>query len=213
MPKSKPAAAGRAKAAPAKKPAAKKVPAKKVPAKKAPAKKAAAPKAHGLRSRFKPENAARLATWEYWRDRPGAIDELCQWIAEGDATHSLLAWCKARNWNWTTVAKWIDADLGRQSLYEKARQNRGDVVFEQILTVSNEPVPVAPMSGSIDSAAVMDKRLRVDTLKWMAGRLSPKYRDKVAVGGDADAPPIQHSISGEVTMTPNEAYMRMLGKA
>ena len=34
------------------------------------------------------------------------------------------------------------------------------------------------------------RRLQVDARKWAAGKLAPKkYGDKLAVGGDEDAPP------------------------
>ena len=42
-------------------------------------------------------------------------------------------------------------------------------------------------------------RLRVDTRKWLLSKLAPKkYGDKLAVGGDDDAPPIRQSLTVEL---------------
>lgn len=195
-------------------PGRKAAPAKKVPAKKVPAKKAAPKKAPSKplpkESRLKPENAERLAGWQKWRESKGAIEELCQWIGEGDHTHSLNAWCIERNWNWTTVAKWIEADADRSTLYRHACEQRGWVMFEAVITTAHEAVSKG--EKGMDSAAVADKRLRVDTLKWAAGRLNSKFTDKLQVGGSDDMPPVKHAVSGELTMSPSEAYLRMIGK-
>jgi hypothetical protein len=52
-------------------------------------------------------------------------------------------------------------------------------------------------------------KLRVDTRKWMLSKMLPKvYGDKVAVGGDADAPPIQHQHHAVRWMTEEEAKAR-----
>ena len=41
-------------------------------------------------------------------------------------------------------------------------------------------------------ANIARARLRVDARKWLLSKLLPKvYGDKLALGGDADAPPIQ----------------------
>jgi len=44
----------------------------------------------------------------------------------------------------------------------------------------------------IDSGYVNYQRQRIDARKWTAMKLKPKkYGDKLALGGDADAPPIK----------------------
>lgn len=44
------------------------------------------------------------------------------------------------------------------------------------------------------------KRIMVDSRKWLASKLKPKrYGDKLAVGGDESAGPIQVSWSGPTT--------------
>lgn len=188
---------------------------------KTPAKTAGTAKPAAKRSTRKPKTApapapvdpraARLARWQAWSKRPEAIEELCEFIAGGGATHNLNVWCETNDFNYTTVLKWLATDKKRQALYDQARDLRADAIFDEIVTVANEPVP-SNNFGNLDSGAVADKRLRIDTLKWMAGRLAPKrYGDKVQVGGAEGLPPVQQHNTGSVTLTPSEAYMKMIG--
>lgn len=186
-------------------------PARKVAAKKAAPKKAPAKKDKAIHSPIKPENAERLKRWQAWRERPDAIDELCEFITGGTAEHSLTKFCEGRGFLLTTVLKWLAADEERQRIYDLACRHRGQVMFDNILTVANEPVPSS--EKGLDGAAVADKRLRVDTLKWAAGRMDPKrFGDKVQVGGADDLPPVAHKVEGTLEISPSEAYMRMIGK-
>lgn len=80
--------------------------------------------------------------------------------------------------------------------YTRAMVERGNWYAERAIEVAEEPI--APG----DSAAVNDKRLRVDTYKWFASRLNPKrWGDRLEVSGLGDA------LSGVVVnmvLTPRE---------
>ena len=66
--------------------------------------------------------------------------------------------------------------------YSRAMLDRGTWYAERAIEVAEEPV--APG----DSAAVNDKRLRVDTYKWAAGKLDPKkWGERLELGGLGDA--------------------------
>jgi len=152
-----------------------------------------------------------LARWRAWKDQPGAIDEVCDWIAGGGSERSLSAWVRAKGFRWHTVWWWIKASQERLEAYDRACDTRATVMFERVLEVASEE-PERTAAGSVDPGSVADKRLRVDTLKWAAGRLAPKrFGDKLQLGGADDLPPMRQEVAA--TLTPSEAYMRMLGKA
>ena len=61
----------------------------------------------------------------------------------------------------------------------------------------------------VDHDHIARSRLRVDARKWLLSKMLPKvYGDKVALGGDADAPPIQHQHHAVRWMTEEEAKAR-----
>lgn len=98
-------------------------------------------------------------------------------IADGETT---VAVAKDHGVDLSCLYRWLDET---PDAYALARQDRAHRLFEQLQVVANEPVP-STAQGSYDSAAVADKRLRVDTYKWMASKLLPKtYGDKLELDG------------------------------
>jgi hypothetical protein len=183
-------------------------PAKK-PAKKAPAQAAKAPAKR--KTLPKDERQARFERWQAWSQAPGAIEELCNFIANNGVHGSLSAWCRDHDFPFMTVQWWIEGDAERSRMYERARQVRADAIADAIVAVAYEP-PERTLQGSVDSGSVQDKRVRIDTLKWAAGKLAPKrYGDKVQLGGAEDLPPIQQQVSGQLTISPSEAYRKLIG--
>ena len=78
------------------------------------------------------------------------------------------------------------AELTPSDIAGSARARQADTLADSILDIAD---------GEGDSD---DKRVRIDSRKWLAGKLRPKvYGDKVAVGGDADAPPISMAFRWE----------------
>lgn len=184
---------------------------KKAAASKATVRKSAAAKGA---STVDPEKAAkdeRRRRWIAWSRADGAIDELCEYIGSGGASHNLYQFSQAHGFLHTTMLRWLDADPKRLAQYNQAREFRAERIADEIAEIADEPIPRA-LTG-LDSAAVADKRVRIDTRKWLASKLFPKrYADKHIVGGADDLPPVQSHVSGELKLTPAEAYMRMLGK-
>jgi hypothetical protein len=79
----------------------------------------------------------------------------------------------------TTVLRWIESDLERASMYESSRAAQADTYFSELFQLANEPVPLT-IFGTFDSGAVQDKRLRIDTLKFIASKLAPRrYGEKL----------------------------------
>lgn len=172
--------------------------------KKAPAKKAAP----------KRKTAKPLTPWQKWCATPdAAMESLCSHVTGGG---HMAEYCQAREIEYTTMLKWVNRDPGRVQLYARAREDRADKLADEIVAISDEVEVAARYDGedvklAMDAAAVARNRLRVDARKWVAAKLKPRtYGEKLALGGDADAPPIQTAAT--VTVDPSEAYLRMIGK-
>lgn len=114
----------------------------------------------------------------------------------------MLSWTKANEFSYVTVLAWIDGDEERAENYARARDARAEITFESLDDVSKEAVDA-------DTAVkVAGLRLKADNIKWKLARMAPKkYGDKMQVGGADDLPPIRQ----DVTITPEEAYRRMIG--
>lgn len=148
------------------------------------------------------------------------VSSIMNRIAAGE---SLVVICKDENFpSRTTVMRWLqdDVHVGFRDNYARAREAQADFYAEAIIDIADEECTYVKhgdgddekeVEVAFDSAAVARNRLRVDARKWYASKLAPKkYGDKVAVGGADDLPPIKSSI--DVTLTPTEAYLRMIGK-
>lgn len=115
-------------------------------------------------------------------DRLG-LDWLCDQLIDGRSVRSV-----ARELDASAVAilKWIDREPGRMRQYQLARQAQADAIVDDLIDLADERVPVGP-DGRMDSAAVNDKRLRIDTRKWIASKFRPGlYGDRVAVEATAN---------------------------
>lgn len=106
-----------------------------------------------------------------------------------------------------TVFRWLaKSEAGDKVFchqYAHARQVQADVLFEEILEIADEEVTMVKKSKHdpnskddetevevcFDPTAVQRNRLRVDSRKWMAGKLRPKvYGEKLELAGDPANP-------------------------
>ena len=113
---------------------------------------------------------------------PGSIDEFCAYIAQGG---NLVGFQKERGLAYTTLADWVHDNPERKARYERARELRADVIFDEIVAISDESTVETKYEGEevrlvLDATAVARNRLRVDARKWAAAKLKPRvYGDKV----------------------------------
>lgn len=104
--------------------------------------------------------------------------DLCSHLADG---FSLEGWAKPRGRTKQAVRQWITATPERNALYREARRMQADTHIDQLIELADEAVPTDAL-GRMDSSAVNDKRLRIDTRKWIAAKFHPDlYGDKVAI--------------------------------
>ncbi len=110
-------------------------------------------------------------------------DLICEMLADGK---SLRAMCRDEGMPSTsTVCKWLARNSEFAEQYTRARELQADALFDDCLAIAD---------NEHDKAArdAQERRLQIDTRKWMAGKLKGKYSDKVKhVGGDDDDPAIR----------------------
>lgn len=90
----------------------------------------------------------------------------------------------------TTVFKWLreNADFAQQ--YARAREAQADAIFDEMLDIADDGAnDFMGADEKYNGDAVARSKLRVDTRKWMAGKLAPKkYGEKTLLGSDPENP-------------------------
>ncbi len=95
-----------------------------------------------------------------------------------------------------TFFKWLEEDEAKSKRYARACELRADAIFEDILAISDDnskDIITYDLDGieveKVDHEHIQRSRLRVDSRKWMAGKLNPKkYSDRMLHGNDPDNP-------------------------
>jgi hypothetical protein len=113
---------------------------------------------------------------------PGSIDVLCGYVATGG---HLAGFCREKGLLYTSVSDWIYNNPDRAVMYARAREERAEVLADEIISISDEIDVETKHQGEdiklvLDATAVARNRLRVDARKWAASKLKPRvYGDKV----------------------------------
>lgn len=118
---------------------------------------------------------------------PEVTARICAQIADGKSLRTIAKMEGIPSL--TTIFEWLGAKPEFAEQYARAKEAQADAMTEDMLEIADTP----PQMGErgIDSADVADKRLRIDTRKWLASKLKPKkYGDK-----------IEQEIKGEVGLT------------
>lgn len=139
---------------------------------------------------------------------------ICEAIAAGESGRAA---CKKAGIAESMLYAWLKDRREFQEQYARARERQADLLAAQIIEIADTPVigikKKTNEKGEVETTEgdmIEHRRLQVDARKWAAGKLAPKkYGDKLAVGGDEDAPPIH--VKADVTLTPGEAYRQILG--
>lgn len=116
-------------------------------------------------------------------------DTICSRLANGE---SLRAIGKDNNMpDPATVYRWLEANEAFREQYTRARELQADTLFDETLDIADdaqndwverEHFQGADKSPQLNGEAVARARLRIDTRKWMAGKLRPKkYADKIDI--------------------------------
>jgi len=123
---------------------------------------------------------------------------ICTRIAEGESLREIVK--SVGMPDRSAVYDWLLRHPEFADQYTRAREEQADTLADEIIAIADESpatVEVRDKEGNvldvkIDSGYVNYQRQRIDARKWTAMKLKPKkYGDKLALGGDADAPPIK----------------------
>jgi hypothetical protein len=95
----------------------------------------------------------------------------------------------------STVCRWLAQNEEFRKQYAHARELQADALFDESLDIADDDngdlVAEKEKDGTIvrgNSVAVQRARLRIDTRKWMAGKLRPKvYGDKLDLEANGNA--------------------------
>ena len=101
-----------------------------------------------------------------------------------------------------TVLGWLNKYASFYEAYARAKQQQLESMAEDIVDISND-----------DALDANDKRIRIDTRKWLLSKLIPKtYGDKIDVTSDGKALAVPtHSIDARVQSIIMQAYQRKQG--
>jgi hypothetical protein len=118
-------------------------------------------------------------------------DRIIEGIASGNSLVSVLKEDEELP-SYTTVMKWLRQYPEFAESYARAREDQADHDADKIGEIAEEV-----RRGKIEPNAA---RVAIDAYKWAAGKRKPRvYGDKVAIGGDADAPPIRTTTQLDVS--------------
>lgn len=112
------------------------------------------------------------------------------------------------------ILRWLRENKEFQTQYAHAREEQADVLADEILEISDDKLgdfKFDPENGLVvDGDHIQRAKLRVDSRKWIAGKLKPKkYGDSTQIKhADADGnkltvSSILHEISGTSSGLPS----------
>ena len=117
-------------------------------------------------------------------------DEICERMCNGE---SLRAICDPDTMpNRSTVFRWLAHD-GHESFrdqYTRAREEQADAIFDECLQIADDATndymdsqdSEGATTAKLNGEHIQRSKLRIDTRKWMAGKMRPKkYGDKLEV--------------------------------
>ena len=129
---------------------------------------------------------------------------ICIRIAEGESLREIVK--EPGMPDRSTVYDWLLRHPEFADQYARAREEQADTLADEIIAIADEQPEViavtdkktgALIEHKLDGAFLQWQKNRIDARKWTAMKLKPKkYGDKIALGGDSDAPPIKTEDAG-----------------
>lgn len=110
------------------------------------------------------------------------FDTICERISAGESLRKI---CKDKDMpSCTAVNKWLGSNPDLVSQYARAREAQADAFVDEMIGIADD--------ANLDP---QDRRVRIDTRKWLAGKLRPKvYGDKVQHEGPGEGGEFVHKI-------------------
>jgi hypothetical protein len=116
-------------------------------------------------------------------------DAICQSVLQGmrDGMSAFKA-CQAAGVPQSTFNRWVDADAKLAEDYAHAREDLIERMANEVLELADSDVPETG-DGKRDWQAIQQRKLQVDSRKWLLSKLSPKkYGDRLELAGDKENP-------------------------
>lgn len=145
------------------------------------------------------------------RDIDGRFDVVFERIANGESVRKILA--EEGMPPSSSFYKALKEDPEIVERYMRAREIQADKLFDECLEIADQ-YEADTEKGEGGTDHIQRARLRIDTRKWMAGKMRPKvYGDKLAVGGADDLPPIQaqDNMINDVELARRVAFLLQRG--
>lgn len=116
---------------------------------------------------------------------------ICSRLSDGESLRKIC--CDDGMPGQTTVYRWLMEREDFREQYACARELQADTLFDEILDIaddgSNDFVADGDGGEAVNHEHIQRSKLRIDSRKWMAGKLRPKkYGDKQLLGSDPDNP-------------------------
>lgn len=115
-------------------------------------------------------------------------DEICDQITDGKSLRSILGANDGYPAS-STIYKWLSQNQTFAEQYTRAREAQADTLFDETLDIADDSnddwierkhFAGADESPQLNGEAVARAKLRIDTRKWIAGKLRPKkYGEKL----------------------------------
>jgi len=108
-------------------------------------------------------------------------NEICNRLSDGESLRKI---CLSENMpSKTSVFRWLENNKEFRDQYARAREIQADSLFDECLDIADEVRGdiIVDKDGNerTDNEAIQRSKLRIDTRKWIAGKLRPKvYGDK-----------------------------------
>jgi hypothetical protein len=117
-------------------------------------------------------------------------DEIIQNVLDGMAVGGLSCFkaCQAAGVPNSTFMRWVDADAKLAERYAHAREDLIERMANEVLELADSDVPETG-DGKRDWQAIQQRKLQVDSRKWLLSKLAPKkYGDRLELAGDKENP-------------------------
>lgn len=114
---------------------------------------------------------------------------ICQTVLQGmrDGLSAFKA-CQAAGVPQSTFNRWVDADAKLAEDYAHAREDLIERMANDVLELADSEVPETG-DGKRDWQAIQQRKLQVDSRKWLLSKLAPKkYGDRLELAGDKENP-------------------------
>lgn len=120
------------------------------------------------------------------KQKKDIFKSVCERMTNGEALIDILRSDNMPSRN--TFYIWINNDLEKYDMYTRAREERADYLFEQILEIADKQskdIIIIDGEEVINHNVIQRNRLQIDARKWVASKMNPKkYGDKVDITTD-----------------------------